>query len=257
MAGPSQDSAGWRWAGASRQGTSHSKTGLPCQDAQRAVLAGAARDILVAVASDGAGSARFGGQGAAIVCRTFSERARAFADRTGALPDEEQVLEWLDEIRDRLALAAGRRDAALRDFAATLVAVIVSSDGAVIAHVGDGAVVVQEDHGWEIGSWPASGEYASTTFFVTDEGGVQLRYARRRTPAALAIFTDGMERLVLNFADQTAHGPFFDSMVAPVRKAVAPGRNATLSAALGKYLDSDGVNARTDDDKTLILAVAP
>ncbi|MGC8000370.1 protein phosphatase 2C domain-containing protein, partial [Salmonella enterica] len=64
----------------------------------------------------------------------------------------------------------------------------------------------------------------------------------------------GIERLVLDFGQRAAHAPFFERMIAPVAGAASSGRNTNLCQALGSYLDSEAVNARTDDDKTLILA---
>lgn len=40
-------------------------------------------------------------------------------------------------------------------------------------------------------------------------------------------------------------------------EAVWYGRHAALSAQLAAYLNSAAVNSRTDDDKTLIIAVLP
>ena len=71
---------------------------------------------------------------------------------------------------------------------------------------------------------------------------------------SLAVFTDGIERLVLDFADLTPHEPFFSSMIIPVERSEKGGRLSGLSQSLHAFLDSDKVNDRTDDDKTLILA---
>jgi hypothetical protein len=69
----------------------------------------------------------------------------------------------------------------------------------------------------------------------------------------IAVFSDGIERLALEFSSKTAHGPFFESMFAPMRDA-SPGRDRPLSRALQRFLDGPTVCDRTDDDKTLILA---
>src|SRR4051812_31451683 len=65
----------WRVVAASVRGTSHTKTGQPCQDAhQWRVLPGGA--VVVAVA-DGAGSAAMGDIGATIAARTIVEAVYA------------------------------------------------------------------------------------------------------------------------------------------------------------------------------------
>ncbi len=245
---------GWSWASASCRGTSHVRNGTRCQDFSRTLRVGRDRSILVLLASDGAGSASFGGEGAAIVCRAIGEGARAYFADSAALPDQETVLSWLDSTRDLIGVAADARAALPRDFAATLVGAIVADDQALLIHIGDGAAVVRQGDGWRIGSWPDQGEFASTTYFVTDEPGPRLRLNMVGAIDAVALFTDGIERLVLNFATREVHGSFFETMIAPVARSDADGRNARLCAALGAYLDGDAVNGRTDDDKTLILA---
>ena len=54
-------------------------------------------------------------------------------------------------------------------------------------------------------------------------------------------------------ATQTPFARFFSTMAAPLPKE--PGKAHTLSSQLKAYLDSEAVNSRTDDDKTLVMAV--
>jgi hypothetical protein len=56
-------------------------------------------------------------------------------------------------------------------------------------------------------------------------------------------------------AAQKPFKPFFDGMIRPIASTQAEGCDQRLSQQLSSYLNSDAVNARTDDDKTLILAV--
>jgi len=69
------------------------------------------------------------------------------------------------------------------------------------------------------------------------------------------MFTDGLERLALDFRTQQPHTPFFNRVITPVRNSAGNGRNADLSRQLADFLNSADINARTDDDKTLVLAV--
>ena len=211
--------------------------------------------VFAAVVSDGAGSARFGGQGAAVTCRTVVNCARRHFAKTCAAPSDEDLWTWIDESRDRINTAAAGRDTEARQFACTLVAVFAMNDSTLILHIGDGAVVLRQDGEWTSPSWPASGEYASTTFFVTEEPMPQLRITRLGQPAdAVAVFTDGIERLTLNFAEERPHAPFFDAMFQPVFRSEVAGNNRPLATSLGRYLNGAAVNERTDDDKTLVLA---
>ena len=59
--------------------------------------------------------------------------------------------------------------------------------------------------------------------------------------------------MVLDMATQTPFARFFSTMAAPLPNE--PGKAHTLSDQLKAYLDSEAVNSRTDDDKTLVMAV--
>jgi hypothetical protein len=208
--------------------------------------------------SDGAGTADLGGQGASLVCRSLTVRARQHFFRVAELPTDEEIAGWYDDTRDWIGAVALRRDRALRDFAATSVFVISTGAETVIAHVGDGCAVLRdEDLGiWVAPSWPHQGEFASTTFFVTDHEGLQLRISRHKSRiSAIAVFSDGIERLALDFAARTPSQQFFDSITSPVIASESRGRDAQLSQQLKDYLGSKKINARTDDDKSLVIAV--
>ena len=216
----------------------------------------AAPQVLVAAVSDGAGAAAYGGPGAWMTCRTVALQARRHFARSRQLPQEAALAAWVQAAHERLATAAARRDLTLRDFAATLVLVISSGAETLTVHVGDGAAVARDPAGgWSALSWPENGEYAAMTYFVSDETQGHVRIARHsREITALAVLTDGIERLALDFGAQQPHGPFFAGMVAPVEASPVSGRERALSQRLRSFLDSAPVNSRTQDDKTLILA---
>ena len=170
---------------------------------------------------------------------------------------DDEILCWLDDIRDRIGLAAIENQATNRDFATTLVGVVIGHNSALLAHVGDGAFVYRcaGEIDWHVASWPSQGEYASTTYFVTDEPSPKLVVTRiTGCIEEAALFSDGLERLVLDYQTKTAFAPFFEQMFPPLQHSKLAGRNRPLSTQLRSFLDSPSVNDRTDDDKTLILA---
>lgn len=230
--------------------------GTKRQDAMRVVLA-ADKRTLIAIACDGAGSASMGGEGAAIAARVFSNCAKAALGPKGTHPADDVIWEWIDLARDRIAAVAARRDLTLRDFATTVVMAISDGLSTLALHIGDGAAIARDANSgeWQTLCWPEHGEYASTTFFLTDDGVPRARIVRHKSPVdRLAVFTDGIERLALDFTTNLPHPPFFNGVSEPVAKSPAKGCDVALSAMLGAYLASDAINARTDDDKTLILA---
>lgn len=242
----------WKWIAASRKGTSHERSGTHRQDAFRCVEARYGR--LIAAVSDGAGSASHSRYGAAITCRHLTAKAQAH----GKVPDRDLFAEWVDDLRDAIFMAAAKRDLAMRDFACTLLFAMADASSMFVAHVGDGAIVRQAGAGgqWDCVSWPESGEYASTTFFVTDNNGVRLRTATFDDPPhAIAMFSDGIERLVLDFENKTSPSSFFDTMAGAMSTSELAGVQRRLSGQLHAYLGSPKIDERTDDDKTLVVAI--
>lgn len=251
----------WSWVGACSTGTSHLRTGAGCDDAA-ACLEIQARDgdpALIAVVSDGAGSAKLSRLGSHIVTSAFCRSVKTFLLNGGqaGLIDDNVAAEWLDDIRDRVDQRAHLLYESPKAFAATLVGVVVQRHAASIIHVGDGACALRlrGEAEWRVPSWPAQGEYASTTYFVTDDP--YPRVAVSTVAGAveeIALFTDGLERLALDFAMGAAFQRFFETMFPALRKVESSGRQRILSRELRSFLDGALVNDRTDDDKSLIMA---
>jgi hypothetical protein len=70
----------------------------------------------------------------------------------------------------------------------------------------------------------------------------------------VAIFTDGLQMLALNMEYENVHQPFFKDMYRVLRLADEPAKVDLLNGKLADYLNSNQINDRTDDDKTLFLA---
>jgi len=170
------------------------------------------------------------------------------------LPSDQGLADWVDELRDRISAIATRRGTVPRQFAATLAAIIVAKDEAVTLHIGDSAVVGRKGGEWDVLCWPENGEYASSTYFVTDDPEPRLNITRhQREHDAFALFSDGVGDLALSHLEQAAHPRFFNPMLRPIDAAPGEGRLVELSAKLATYLAGPSVCERTDDDKTLIL----
>jgi hypothetical protein len=253
-------SAPWRIALASAIGTSHLGSETPCQDsAAYDILDTDDGPLLVAAVCDGAGSARHSEIGSRLAADTFTELVRTFIAHGGRLQriDREIASDWVRETALALVTAADIADHEVRDYACTLLVAIIGKDAAVFIQIGDGAVVISnaDEDDWSWVFWPQHGEFANTTNFVTSSNATEVMEFSNTAGRVdeLAVFSDGIENLVLHHATRTVHAAFFDGIFPPVRKAGA-GLNRELSRSLESYLSSPRVCDRTDDDKTLVLA---
>lgn len=215
---------------------------------------------MVAAVSDGAGSAAHSEIGSWLATKTLVECIEVYLGRGRHLVDvsREDALRWIEEIVIAIEAQAAAYEHRVRDYACTLLAAIVGEEVAVFLQVGDGAMVVShgEADGWSYVFWPQHGEFANTTNFVTSPNVAEildLEVARRRIDE-VAVFSDGIEKLVLHDATRTVHEAFFRGMFPAVRKLTEEGSDAKLSDDLRNYLSSPVVCARTDDDKSLIMA---
>jgi Protein phosphatase 2C len=276
--------ASWRVMGASTAGTGHRRTGRGCDDCNlsQTLLDGT---LLIGVA-DGAGSASHASEGASLAASIALATVTEVLEQRGEPPNPvgwQAVLGGAFQAA-RVALCARAAQPSVapipasapesgdegpfveetppptastlpvREYATTLLIAVVTSSSLAVAQLGDGAVVVRlEDGSLRAVTWPDHGEYVNETAFITDTD-----YLRRMQFAyvpdvgsisGIATFTDGLQMLALDMARREPHPPFFQPLF-----AFAQSTDASESE-LQAFLDSERVCARTEDDKTLVLAV--
>jgi hypothetical protein len=250
----------WRHVAASVIGTSHQRTGGVCQDSNACIVFPGWPDgeVLLAVVADGAGSAKQAETGSAIACQSITESATFYLARRQLVEITKKTVEnWVRTFQQHILHVASAMSLKPRDYACTLLAALIAQNHAVFFQIGDGSIVVSDAEEQSYGHvfWPERGEYENATFFATDRKfAANLRFESvRRSVVELAMFSDGLQRLALDFQKNMPHEPFFRGIFPPVRKA-SPETAGQLAQCLSSFLGSARVNQRTDDDKTLILA---
>ncbi len=185
---------------------------------------------------------------------------RTLLKRGGGIEDIDR--EFAEGVVDRFRLVAecvaklaghGRRD-----FACTLLACFVGQERSAFLQLGDGAIVISRREApddYDYVFWPQQGEYANETLFATGRDAEDdLQFHVHNGPVdEVALFSDGLQNMVLDYENRRAHSKFFMPMFKSVRTATS-GYSRRLSSALAEYLASPEILARTDDDKTLVLA---
>lgn len=240
----------WVYAYAYRAGADHAR----CDDVCVCETLG---DTIIAAVSDGAGSAEKGRIGASLACDAFVELGVQIFSGTIQPPC------LLEAIRARIP--EGESDA----YSCTLVGVVAGPGGAMLLQVGDGAAVIKTDPTagaglhrpadpdgppYELVAWPEETEFLNHTFFVTaHDAGSHLRvhHVHGRI-GEFALFTDGLQHLVLDRKTKTPHQPFFRTIFKPL--ADKPEHDIKSSWWLERQLGSDHVTKRTDDDTSIVIA---
>ncbi|MDQ9168998.1 PP2C family serine/threonine-protein phosphatase [Oxalobacteraceae bacterium R-40] len=248
----------WRVVSACAVGTSHSAIGQGCQDSCWATVE--TREgrppVLALFVADGAGSAPHGGEGAELAIQA----AAAFMQGALAQPEfglsDSFAVDCVMAVRDCLYTKAAQSGLKARDFATTFLGLVSTGQSTLLMQVGDGAIVVDIGNGLEVPIAPMGGEYANSTHFVTDEDAISTLMTKAFSSPVLraAAFTDGIQRLALQLATNTVHEPFFTPFFKVLSAATAD-QEDEIQEALARFLNSDAVNERTDDDKTLALAI--
>jgi len=249
------DSHQWRVVAASACGTSHERTGHPCQDAYHWQIL--PKGILVAAVADGAGSASLGALGADIAARVAVE---VIAKQQPALYEEDNV--WQSLLKEALMTAravlyaeAEACEVSERELATTLILVAATSELVAAVQVGDGASVMSDTKGSITGiTAPQTGEYINQTMFLTSPTALNIAQpiVWRGTISHVALFSDGLQMLALKMPEGVPHTPFF----APLFRFVAEAEKETEATLdLETFLKSPRVRNLTDDDLTLLLGV--
>lgn len=245
----------WKLLYQSIVGTSHEKNGGLCQDYCLATrIQTEDGELLVAACADGAGSAPLGQLGAEVSCNKFIQMVSEALQNGLRLPDVNRstFVTWFGAIHDALVNKATEREMSVRDLACTFLAAIIGPRDAAFAQLGDGGIVIGRENVYDVVFWPDHGEYLNTTFFLTDPAfESHLMFTTRGFVDDIAMLSDGLQMLALNFVARQPHVPFFVPFFKALREAP---REDELVAPLRSFLGSGVVNERTDDDKTLILA---
>ncbi len=229
----------------------HAAKKTPCQDFYQYACSG---NKLVAVVSDGAGSAKYGKIGAKIICETLVN----VLINTPLKDTEEAVKKAVQIARGRLVihrLNKSKSEQEILNFSATIVGVAYHKNRGVFFHIGDGAGVAmhggEENRAYTL-SRPANGSFSCETYFYTMNNWQDcLRFTQIEKAEALFLMTDG----VTNFALSDDMCKLKNGFIEPINRYLKNEQNKMRALkALNNTLDTKQARKLNSDDKTFLWA---
>lgn len=244
----------WQVIGASVRGSSHVRNGTPCQDSfQFRIITD---EFLVVALADGLGSAARSEVGSSLAVNAAIDVIETRLHNHHPQSEESWVLLLQDAFgtaRMTLEMHAEEDEISLRELGTTLLIAVYDPGTLAIGHLGDGAIVGMWDNGdLATVSAPERGEYANTVIPLTWPTALdRVRYDIIRTsPMSAIMMSDGVQHLALDAKDGQPYPAFFLPLFRAVREMTDPGATAR---DLEAFLASERMDARTDDDRTLVI----
>ncbi len=232
------------------RGPLHINKGLPCQDCFRYSRGG---KNFVAVVSDGAGSAKFGRNGAKIVCETLIDLLKN-APFSDAKKHIRKAIGIAREKLERHRFNKTKDEKGIMDFSATVVGVICNKNQGLFFHIGDGAALAFRDGEYErfTASPPENGNFSCETYFYTQPDWERnLRFTAFENADTVFLMSDGLT----NFSFAQDYQSIEKGFILPINKFLnETGSKPKAERALANTLNNAEARRLNSDDKTLLWA---
>lgn len=256
----------WRAIARSAIGTIHQKQQMPCQDfGDYRIL----NDVIVGAVADGAGSAKYADIGAKLAVKTvlgylagieeWLRKRKNFCLVTQEPLSNEQARRLFAKTVKKVVAAlqkhAASNDYSVDDLACTLLVFVATPYWIAAMQIGDGLIVVRSNQkNYQLLFPPDKGEFINETTFVTSANALDKMQVDvlAGNQEFICAATDGLERVAVRMSDWTPFAPFFQ----PLQDYVLETSDLEQEDEyIQNFLNSDRLNARTDDDKTLLLCL--
>ncbi|MGM3307925.1 PP2C family serine/threonine-protein phosphatase [Anabaena sp. WFMT] len=252
---------GWKAIVRSATGTSHQEQKIPCQDYGDYRIF---NDVIVGAVADGAGSAKYSQIGSKLAVETV---IKCFADineyphKLGfsqplSQPEAKDFFaKIVNQVIAKLHNQADTKNYAVNDLACTLLVFIATPEWVATMQIGDGFIVVRsQDSEYQLLFEPDKGEFFNETTFITSANALdemQVKVISGQQDFICAS-TDGLEKVAIRLSDWQPFPPFFKPFEEYLREINNPEDDDHY---IIDFLNSERLNSRTDDDKTLLLCL--
>ena len=180
-------------------GMSHEKNELPCQDANKFKILESGISIIAV--SDGLGSAAHSEIGATVAVDSVINFIMNYLEENKFSVDDSPVLlkSAFEFARNALKMKANSDQQPIQGYACTLIVVLIIEKTAIVAQIGDGAVIAKTQNDYKAVSVPEEQEYVNEVTPLTSsswEGSLNVSPLFSDIETLVA-FTDGCQRAIL------------------------------------------------------------
>ena len=251
----------WKAVAGYEIGTSHQKQGIGCQDYGNYRILD---DVIVGAVADGAGSAKHSDVGSRLAVETvvkcFSEinelpQKQPFSQPLDKEEAQKVFAKIVNQVITQLQKQADEEDYFINDLACTLLVFVATHDWLAAMQIGDGFILARsQDSEHQLLFQPDKGEFANETTFITSANAVKQMQVKviHEKQEFICASTDGLEKVAIRLSDWEPFSPFFKPLEEYLHEPVNP---EDEDKYLMEFLNSERLNSRTDDDKTLLLCL--
>lgn len=255
---------GWKAIARSATGTSHQEQKILCQDYGHYRIF---NDVIVGAVADGAGSAKYSQIGSQLAVETvlkylckineYLQKRKGFWQRfsqpLSEIEAKKLFTKTVNKVIAELHKQANKQGYSFNELACTLLVFVATPDWVAAMQIGDGFMVVRsQDSEYQLLFEPDKGEFFNETTFITsakalEEMQVQVISGKQEFICAS---TDGLEKVAIRLSDWKPFPPFFKPFDEYLQETANPDKEDKY---IIDFLNSERLNSRTDDDKTLLL----
>ncbi len=257
---------GWKAIARYATGTSHKEQKIPCQDCG---LYRIFNDVIVGAVADGAGSAKYSEIGSKLAVETalkylskiseYLQKRKGFWQRVSQplseIKAKKLFAKTVKQVIAELKNQAANNDYSVHDLACTLLVFVATSEWVIAMQIGDGFMVVRsQEPEYKLLFEPDKGEFFNETTFVTSANALEEMQVKviSGKQEFICASTDGLEKVAIRLSDWKPHPPFFKPLEEYLQETDKPEDDEKYVI---DFLNSERLNSRTDDDKTLLLCL--
>ncbi|MBS3028600.1 MAG: protein phosphatase 2C domain-containing protein [Dolichospermum sp. DET50] len=253
----------WKAIARSAVGTSHQAEKIPCQDCGNYRIF---NDVIVGAVADGAGSAKYSQIGSELAVDTalnylkgnLNNRKKFWENLSKPLTEKEVKKlfnQTFKKVIKELNKQGTNKGDSVNDLACTLLVFIATPEWVAAMQIGDGFMIVHpQDSEYQLLFKPDKGEFFNETTFVTSANAVEEMQVQviSGNQEFICASTDGLEKVAIRLSDWKPFPPFFKPFEEYLRETNNPEEDDQY---IIDFLNSERLNSRTDDDKTLVLCL--